>query len=357
MPEAGERRILTSSGLAYVVLKPGTGSQRPTTGDAVRVHYIGWSADGKVLADTITRGRPATFPVRKLIPGVVEALGQMTLGEKRRIWVPPELGFKDSSEMPEGTLVYEFELLDILEPPPTPANLVDPDPEARWTRTGLAWRVLQEGRGDRRPRPEDTVKVHYTVWSSDGELTDSTILRGHPDTLSVDRTVPGVAEGLQQMVEGEKRRLWLPERLGYEGMTGAPQGQLVFDVELLEIVDQPDVPPSAEAPPSAARSATGLASQVLKAGSGQRHPLPDSLVTVHYTGWTERGEVFDSSLERGQPSTFRVSEVIPGWTEGLQLMVEGERRRLWVPQELGLVGHPERTGSLVYDIELMAISN
>lgn len=358
LPETAAQRILTPSGLAFVVLQPGRGGAHPTTHDAVRMDYVGWGPDGEVLADTVSRGRPATFPVRKLIPGVVEAVTQMSVGEKRRIWVPPELGFEGGRGAPEGSLVYEIELHEILEPPAAPTHLVEPDAGARWTRTGLAWLQLEAGRGKRQPSAKDTVRVHYTAWTEDGELVDSSVLRGHPDTLSVDRTAPGVAEGLQQMVEGERRRFWVPEHLGYEGMPGAPMGQLIFEVQLIEIVEQPDSPPSVEVPQNASLTATGLASLVLQAGAGVRHPQADSLVTIHYTGWDEHGEVFDSSLERGQPSTFTLSDVIAGWSEGIQLMVEGERRRLWVPEALGPVGHPDRTaGVLVYDIELMAISN
>ena len=78
--------------------------------------------------------------------------------------------------------------------------------------------------------------------------------------------------------------------------------------------------------------------------------------TVHYTGWTTDGESFDSSVARGEPATFGVNQVIPGWTEGLQLMVVGETRRLWIPEDLaykGRAGYPQ--GMLVFDVELLSI--
>ena len=81
-----------------------------------------------------------------------------------------------------------------------------------------------------------------------------------------------------------------------------------------------------------------------------------STVTVHYSGWTTDGKLFDSSVVRGQPATFPLNRVIAGWTEGLQLMVVGEQRRLWIPEALaykGAEGAPK--GMLVFDVELIAI--
>ena len=63
-----------------------------------------------------------------------------------------------------------------------------------------------------------------------------------------------------------------------------------------------------------------------------------SQVTVHYTGWTTDGKMFDSSVARGEPATFPLDGVIPGWTEGVQLMVEGEKTRFWIPETLAYKG-------------------
>ena len=77
---------------------------------------------------------------------------------------------------------------------------------------------------------------------------------------------------------------------------------------------------------------------------------------MHYTGWTTDGKMFDSSVSRGQAATFPLDQVIPGWTEGVQLMVEGEKTRFWIPQRIaydGQQGMP--AGTLVFDVELVAI--
>jgi FKBP-type peptidyl-prolyl cis-trans isomerase len=123
----------------------------------------------------------------------------------------------------------------------------------------------------------------------------------------------------------------------------------------------PQVPPPNDvaAPPAdARRTADNLASKVLTPGKGTRHPRPNSTVTVHYTGWTTDGKTFDSSVTRGEPSTFSLDQVIPGWTEGLQMMVEGEKRRFWIPGSLAYDGQPGRPqGMLVFDVELIRIDS
>ena len=90
-------------------------------------------------------------------------------------------------------------------------------------------------------------------------------------------------------------------------------------------------PDDVSAPPATAQKTdSGLAYKVLKSGAGTEHPSANAEVTVHYTGWTTDGKMFDSSVRRGQPATFPLQGVIAGWTEGLQLMVKGEKTRFWI---------------------------
>ncbi len=122
--------------------------------------------------------------------------------------------------------------------------------------------------------------------------------------------------------------------------------------------DDTAAPPDVAAPPSdALRTPSGLASKVLRVGIGTRRPTATSMVTVHYTGWTTDGNMFDSSIG-GTPPSFPLDGVIPGWTEGVQLMVEGEKRRFWIPGELAYDNIPmpdAPKGMLVFDIELIRI--
>jgi peptidylprolyl isomerase len=118
-------------------------------------------------------------------------------------------------------------------------------------------------------------------------------------------------------------------------------------------------PPDVAAPPAdAARTASGLASKVLKVGTSNVRPGPTSTVRGNYTGWTTDGKMFDSSVARGEPAQFALNAVIPGWTEGLQLMVVGEKRRFWIPGNLAYDDSPRPDapkGMLVFDIELLAV--
>jgi FKBP-type peptidyl-prolyl cis-trans isomerase len=242
---------------------------------------------------------------------------------------------------------------------PAPADVAAPPADAEKTASGLASKVLVAGTGNDRPLPADKVSVHYTGWTTDGKMFDSSVARGRPSVFPLDKVIPGWSERVGLMVVGEKRRLWVPEQLAYAGRPGKPQGMLVFDVELLEILRVPPTPPDLAAPPPEAETRpSGLASKVLNPGTGSRHPTPTSAVRVHYTGWTTDGKLFDSSYVRGAPEVFRLDQVIPGWTEGIPLMVEGESRRFWIPQKLAYRGEKGKpAGTLVFDVKLVEILN
>ena len=183
-------------------------------------------------------------------------------------------------------------------------------------------------------------------------MFDSSVARGKPNT-SASRVIPGFSEGIMLMVPGETRRLWIPEALAYKGQR-EPKGMLVFDVQLIEMPNRAPADVKA-APADAKTTASGLAYKVLRQGTGGRHPRSSSEVTVNYTGWTTDGKMFDSSVVRGQPTTFTLDGVIPGWTEGVALMFEGEKTRFWIPEKLAYGGKSAPYGLLVFDIELIKI--
>jgi peptidylprolyl isomerase len=118
-------------------------------------------------------------------------------------------------------------------------------------------------------------------------------------------------------------------------------------------------PSDVAAPPKdAQKTPSGLASKVVTPGTGKTHPTATQEVTVHYTGWTTDGKMFDSSVARGEPATFPLNQVIKGWTEGVQLMVVGEKRRFWIPANLAYGDNPRPgapKGMLVFDVELISI--
>jgi FKBP-type peptidyl-prolyl cis-trans isomerase len=118
---------------------------------------------------------------------------------------------------------------------PAPSDVAAPAPDASVTSSGLATKVLEPGAGTRHPGPNSRVRVHYTGWTTDGQMFDSSVARNEPIAFGLNQVIAGWTEGVQLMVEGEKRRLWIPEQLAYRGQRGAPQGMLVFDVELIKI--------------------------------------------------------------------------------------------------------------------------
>lgn len=134
---------------------------------------------------------------------------------------------------------------------------------------------------------------------------------------------------------------------------------LALALSACSLKEEGAAPPDVAAPPAdAIKTPSGLASKVIRVGLGQQHPGPRSTVTVHYTGWTTDGHMFESSVLKGPPITFEVSGMIPGWVEALQLMVTGEKRRVWIPGDLAYdkMGRPDAPkGMLVFDMELISI--
>lgn len=101
---------------------------------------------------------------------------------------------------------------------------------------------------------------------------------------------------------------------------------------------------------------SGLQYQVLTKGDGDAHPSANSTVTVHYHGTLIDGTVFDSSVDRGETISFPLNQVIPGWTEGLQLMVVGDKTRFFIPSHLAYgnrsAGMIKPGSTLIFDVEL-----
>jgi peptidylprolyl isomerase len=244
-------------------------------------------------------------------------------------------------------------------PLPAPENVAKPPADAAKTPSGLASVVLQPGTGKVKPAANDLVTVHYTGWTTDGKMFDSSFARNAPSSFPLDRVIKGWGEGVQLMVVGEKRRFWIPQEIAYNGMAGRPAGMLVFDIELLDLNPNPSTPPSdvAAPPADAKRTASGLAYKSLRPGKGGAQPTSRSAVTVHYTGWTTDGKMFDTSVDKGQPISFGLGDVIAGWTEGLQLMTAGEKMRFWIPERLAYKGERPPRGMLVFDVELIAFKD
>jgi peptidylprolyl isomerase len=237
VPEATppKEAVKTKSGVAMVVLKPGTGDKKPKATDTVRVNLAGYSKGQKMFATP----EPQVMPVAEMAPGWQEGVTAMVEGEKRRLWLPASVAYGNTpgARPPKDDLILELELVAIPEPPPVPKDLTAPPKDAIETESGLIYKALTKGKGEVHPTPTTRVTVHYSGWTKDGKMFDSSVMRGQPTSFALNGVIKGWTEGVQKMVVGDKFRFWIPGHLahGNNPRPGAPGGELVFDVELLSM--------------------------------------------------------------------------------------------------------------------------
>ena len=356
--KAPENARKTESGIEWLLLRENPEGKIVQPKDWVKLHYTGWTTDGEMFDSSVLSGTPAIFPIDSLIPGMNQALQLARVGEKIRVWIPEELAYKGIQGAPQGTLVFEFEIIDIATPQ---APALKPSDEAILLDGGLAYEITSRGTGKDEILPTDIVAIEFTGWQvSTGERFHSSAEVGEPLVGPVKAFFPGFSKVLVHAHNGDCLTIWTPQAMGVDPTGESLKGDLVFCVEILDVKPEPKAiaaPEDVAAPPAdAVKTSSGLASKVLKTGTGTEHPKATSRVRVHYTGWTTDGAMFDSSVVRGEPIVFGLNQVIPGWTEGVQLMVEGEKRRLWIPEDLAYRGMPGApAGMLVFDVELLAI--
>lgn len=243
------------------------------------------------------------------------------------------------------------------------------------TPSGLQYKVLTKGPdGGYSPKAEDIVDVHYVGTLTDGTEFDSSLSRGAAARFPLNQVIPGWTEGVQLMKEGDKFRLFVPPELAY-GAAGTPGGPigpneaLIFDVELIKVSSPERNLEAANkflkenaAKAGVKTTASGLQYMTLAQGkAGGKSPTDANVVSVNYEGRLIDGSVFDSSYERGEPIEFPLARVIPGWTEGVQLMKEGDKFRFFIPPSLaygesGTPGGPIGPNeALVFDVELLKV--
>lgn len=345
----------TASGLASIVLQKGTGTEKPEARDTVNVHYTGWqSSNGSMFDSSVQRGEKISFPLNQVIKGWTEGLQLMVVGEKRRFWIPEDLAYGPEvpgSGRPGGQLVFDVELFEI-EKAPEPIKA----PEgALKTESGFAYLVKSEGEGES-PVAEKNIKFHYTFFSPDGQPVQSSKTQGGAQTAPFNQLPPFFTEVFSKLKKGGVAEVYIPgEQLR------APDALVKAELELVDILEPIPAPATPEdvaaVPADAKKTESGLAYKVIKSGEGGDKPSEASTVTVHYSGWETNGELFDSSVTRGESTSFPLNGVIRGWTEGLQLMSKGDTFRFWIPEDLAYGPKQEGSGRpgglLVFDVELL----
>ena len=251
-----------------------------------------------------------------------------------------------------------------------PPDVAAPPPDAQISPSGMASKVLKQGTGSERPVGNDCVRVTFTAWKRDGSLFATSTSMDSSEILCLSVALQGVFEALQSMVVGERRRLWLPVELTYK--VGHHHGQrrpededppktdLTFDLELRAILKAPPTPDDLSAPPAdAVKTPSGLTYKILKNGNGNTHPSLNNNVLLHFSCWTEKGRLFESTVMAGHPALIKLGTAVASWREALPRMVVGDKARLWVPAALAYGEAPANRfhppGDLVYDIELLAV--
>lgn len=234
--------VIVNDGLSYIVLKKG--SEKPATKPYLKHLATGWtSSDGKTQFNAQEDGVDVLEPksLQPMIPGVAQALKATPVGEKRRWWIAAKLMQPGWGGMVAGNYTVDIEVLAEMDPLPAPENVAKAPAKAITTKTGLQYLILKKGKSDKKPLFTDMVKVHYSGWTTDGTMFDSSILRDQMLEFELSRVIKGWQEGLQRMSVGDKFRLWIPVNMAYGAnpRPGAPKGDLVFDVELFEI-SQPE---------------------------------------------------------------------------------------------------------------------
>lgn len=364
--EVPEDAITLDGGSYYVEVEEGEGAA-PQEGDLISFHFVGTLADGTVLADTHQAGEPVTIPFgigAGAIPAWDDALGMMKEGGTATLIVPPDSEDAAAVGVPGGSAItFELELLSVTTPD-APTEVAEGDYET--TDSGVKYYELEEGDGAT-PATGDMVSMDFTLWLQEGNqyiASSSDVGQPVEVPLGSGQLFPGWEEGVSTMQVGGKRQLVIPPDQAF-GDAGSgiipPDATIVMEVELLSVTERPQ--PTEVDEDEFTTTESGLQYYDLEEGDGPS-PEEGDQVTVHYSGWTEDGVLFDSSVERGTPATFTLAEgsVISGWVEGVASMQVGGKRQLIIPPELGYgeTGNPAGgippNATLIFEVELLEIT-
>ena len=252
------------SGLKVAILQEGTGAVA-AKGLAVDVQYTGWVEGGRIFDSTSQKKALFQFVLGSgdALKGLEEGIAGMKVGERRRLTVPPALGYGTAGQptmrVPaDATLIYDVALVGVTVPGDIPATSAAQEPETAppvkpisesTLPSGLKIEILQEGAGEV-ARKGQSAAVHYTGWVLRGRKFDSSRDRGNPFTFTIGarQVIVGWDEGAEGMKVGERRRLTIPPAIAYGSQGRAkipPDSTLVFDIELVGLNGGPK---EAEAP-------------------------------------------------------------------------------------------------------------
>lgn len=240
-PPEAER---SATGLASLRLVEGTGDVRPDDNDFVSLHYTGWSPAGAQF-DTNVGGPPVLLSLENVSPGWHEGLRLMVAGEKRRLWIPGHLAPANPGRGPRGDVIFDVEVVAVYRVPSPPAGIPQPPDDAERTSFGAFTKVVEPGEGIRGDAGTGAL-VHYTVWTEDGKVLDSTLARQRPTLFLWGKVMPALGDALQRTAAGEKRLIWIPAAVAAGEWPGSPSGALTFEVEVVKIFEEDILAPLPE---------------------------------------------------------------------------------------------------------------
>jgi peptidylprolyl isomerase len=242
-----------------------------------------------------------------------------------------------------------------------PYDLKNPPADAIKTASGLIYKKEVVNESGAVAGKNDTVIIDYTGWTpSTGNTFFTTKTRGQPMPLNLSTTAPGFTEAMQLVHKGEKAMLWVPPQIGYKGQPQGTPETLVYEVDVVDILPAPPIPPDVAAPPDTADATKkGTKFEIVRAGTGKDKPRPFDTVTFNYTGWDAQGRMFDTTEMKKRPAKVSPFRQSPAFEEILTSMVAGERRRFWIDaqtMEEGKTPVPNMPqGQLCYEVELLQI--
>ena len=230
----------TQTGLQYVFLERGPGPAPAKVGRVMRARIDARDSAGNEIVSAAGDGlrRFRIERLKKSLPTLAEGLALMRPGDRLRLWliaaqIPPH-----NRLLAVADQVLEVTLIDLIDPLPAPPDVAAPPATARVLEGGTAIRWLYRSGAARHPAIGDEISVHYSLWTTDGFMVDSTLLGEKVASFPLGKLIRGWQVGLPEMAIGDVARLWIPGAMAYANRADrpfSPKGMLVFDVELLAV--------------------------------------------------------------------------------------------------------------------------
>jgi peptidylprolyl isomerase len=360
----------SSSGLRYNIENPGEG-KAPRPGDLVKVHYIGVLGNDSVFSSSYDEGKPleVNFGVGQVIQGWDEGIGFLREGGTAVLVVPPHLGYGDraNGRIPaNSTLYFRIELIEVKRNEDI-QRLKTTGKDTVTLESGIRYIPVSEGEGAKADE-DHWAYFHFIGYLPSGKIFDASALRGNAVRYNAGSNdfIPAFDMVLPLMRQGAQYHILVPSEFAYgkQGLEGVvPQNtDLKFDINLLHVEEKKEIIPFDVVGKDTIATQGGVKYMKVEVGEGE-FPQDNDVVKIHFTGYFENGNMFQSSLSDNNDVIFAIGQgqVIAGLDEVIKFVKPGGKIRAVIPWELGYgaEGHPPLIPpktNLVFDIELVAVA-